>query len=147
MAVEKWFSYGSIRYTIEQILFLLAHKDLLESGRWVPEHKETGYTGSSKGRAYNDEGYFVKPVIIMAELMLRLDACNLDGELVVERYTNGYDEMDIADRHKLDYWGVIYRINSALNYCRGANRKRTNYWNYKAGRSSYIKKRGLSHHA
>ena len=141
MTQKDWFSYGEIKYTLDQILFLLEHKDLLESGRWPPEHKDSGYTGSSKGRAYRTEGYFVKPVIIIAELTTRLKDCNLDGELVIERYTNGYDEMDLADRHKLDYFDVIKRISTALSYCRGYRRKRTNYQEYKAGRSSYLKKR------
>ncbi len=93
MTQPEWFSYGEIRYTLPQILFLLAHKSLLESGYWPPEGKDTGYIGSSKGRAYKAEGYFVKPVVIIAELNFRLEATGFDGELVVERYTDGYDEM------------------------------------------------------
>ena len=146
MTDKEWYSYASIRYTIDQILFLLEHKELLESGFWVPEHKESGYTGSSKGRIYKHEGNFVKPVIIIAELTLRLGAAGFDGKLVVERYTDGKDELDLATLHKLDYWEVIERISTALNYCKGAGRKRTSYQDYKAGHSSYIKRRGLSPH-
>lgn len=142
---EAWFSYGAIRYTIEQILFLLEHKGLLESGYWPPQHKDSGYIGSSKGRAYKTEGYFVKPVIIIAELNFRITLTGLDGKLVIERYADGIDEMDLADQRKLDYWEVVKRIGTALNYCRGANRKRTNYRDYKKGRSSYLKKRESSH--
>ncbi len=127
MTDKDWYSYGEIRYSLEQILFLLLHKALLESGRWPPEHKDTGYTGSSKGRAYKHEGYFVKPIIIIAELKARLEATGFDGKLVVERYTNGYDELDLADRHKMDYWEVVKRISKALNYCQGANRKWYSY--------------------
>ena len=128
---EVWFSYGSIRYSLEQIFFLLENKSLLESGHWVPRHIETGYIGSSKGRKYNTEGYFVKAVVIIAELNLRLNATGLDGILVVERYNHGYDEGELADRYKMDYYEVIDRLNSALSYCRGSKRKDTSYENYK----------------
>ncbi len=147
MTQKDWYSYGEIRYTPEQIIFLLAHKELLESGRWPPQHIETGYTGSSKGRTYNTEGYFVKAVVTIAELNIRLAATNQDGKLVVERYTDGYDEIDLANRHKLDYFEVVKRIGTALRYCGGFKRKRTTYPDYKAGRNSYLKKRGSSHQA
>ena len=123
------------------MLFLLEHKVLLESGRWPPEHIETGYTGSSKGKAYKSEGYFVKPVIIIAELNARLTVCGLDGELVVDRYANGDSEDLLAKRYKLDYWEVVKRIGTALAYCRGSRRKRSKYLDYKANHSSYLKKR------
>ncbi|KKL52335.1 hypothetical protein LCGC14_2286450, partial [marine sediment metagenome] len=74
MTQKDWYSYGEIRYTLSQILFLLEHRDLLESGRWPSEHKETGYTGSSKGRTYKTEGYFVKAIVVIAELNIRLAA-------------------------------------------------------------------------
>ncbi len=141
MTQPDWFSYGEIRYTLDQVLFLLAHKELLESGHWPPQHNDSGYIGSSKGRAYKAEGYFVKPVIIIAELNVRLEAAGDDGELVVERYTGGYDEMDIAEWRGLDYWEVVKKIDTALSYCQGGNRKRTKYQAYKARRSFYLKER------
>ncbi|KKK56351.1 hypothetical protein LCGC14_3065390, partial [marine sediment metagenome] len=112
MVTDDWFSYGDIRYTPEQIFFLLRHKELLEQGKWPSRHTDSGYVGSSKGRTYKTEGYFVKSVIIIAELMIRLEACGQDGELVIERYTNNIDELELADRHKLDYWEVIKRIGT-----------------------------------
>ncbi len=144
---DIWFSYGSIRYSPDQLLFLLEHRALLESGRWPSEHIESGYTGSSKGRAYKSEGYFVKPVIIIAELNARLTSCCLDGELVVGRYTNGYDEVELARIHHLDYFDVVKRIGTALAYCQGAKRKRSSYQDYKKNRMSYQRKREPHHQA
>ena len=133
----SWWSYNEITYTLEQILFLLSHMDLLESGRWPPEHKGGGYTGSSKGRAYKHEGSFVKPVIIMAELTLRLDATGLDGKMVIERYAEDFDEMALAKRYKTDYWEVVARVNSALNYCQGMDRKWISYQSWKISNGTY----------
>ncbi len=138
---DTWYSYGSIKYSPEQNLFLLENMDWLESGRWPSQHIESGYIGGAKSRAYKTEGYFVKAIVIIAELNVRLAACGEDGDLVVARYTDGYDEIDLSYRYGGDYWEVISRINSALNYCRGVRRKRQSYQQYKRGRRSYDKKK------
>uniref|UniRef100_A0A6M3K0Q3 Uncharacterized protein n=1 Tax=viral metagenome TaxID=1070528 RepID=A0A6M3K0Q3_9ZZZZ len=135
--IEVWFSYGEIRYSKPQILFLLAHMDLLERGYWVPRHDDSGYLGSSKGRAYKHEGYFVKPIVIIAELTARLDATGDDGKLVIERYHLEVDELDLADKHRLDYLTVISRIDKAIRYCSGENRKRLSYTAWQISRGIY----------
>ena len=141
MTDATWFSYGEIRYSVPQILFLLEHKSLLESGFWPPEHIESIFYGGGKGRRTKTEATFVKPIIVIAELNYRLKACSLDGQLVIQRYSQGYDEIDLARRHGLEYEQVVENIGISLSYCQGAKRKRTDYNAYEAGRR-YDAKRG-----
>jgi len=131
--IEVWFSPGAIKYTKQQILWMLTFIDLI--GEWLPEHKETGYIGRSKH--IKPFGYFVPSVETMAELKVRLDATGDDGKLVIERYHLEIDELDLADKHRLDYWDVISRIDKAIKYCSGENRKRLSYKAWQISRGIY----------
>jgi hypothetical protein len=58
----------------EHILFVISWADLLEEGKYPPEHKETGYVGGGKSTR-NQQCPFAKPIEILTEVCIRLNMC------------------------------------------------------------------------
>lgn len=127
---KEWYSPSSIRFTKDQLLWLLPHLDNIRAGDWPPEHKETGYIGKSKSKR-KPGAYFEPAVCIGAEVSVRLLACRRDGQMVIARYCWGKNEEELAEYFNLPYDRVIEGINSALRYCTGWKRKRTKYSQWK----------------
>ncbi|KKN70418.1 hypothetical protein LCGC14_0431130 [marine sediment metagenome] len=126
----SWWSYGSIYFTLAQVKWLLEHLNELREGRWPPEHKVSGYTGSPK-RVIRKEGSFVRPAIIAAEMDVRLSKTGNDGLLLEARY-NGTEDSELCSEFNLTQEDLDRRITKALKYITGEHR-RWNDWTDKKG--------------
>ncbi len=115
---KTWYTYGEIVFCRYQVLWILAYAELLETGKWPPEGKETGYINPplSGPPQLKPEGRFVKPSEIIAEVRARLRKTGKDGIILVQsvRAGDGYGEL-------------CQEARDALSYCAGWKRKRMPY--------------------
>ena len=85
-----WYAPDSIKSppTIPQLLWVLPHLPEIKAGFWPPSHKETGYSGSSKGRQGSSEAKFVKPCVVAADIEKLIERERIDGILLEYIYSN-----------------------------------------------------------
>lgn len=144
---DIWFSPSSIRFTREQVIWLLAHLQSISEGYWPTEHEEGGYVymGGSR-RSGRHRGYFETPVAIGAELKVRMERCETDG-LALDYYLSSdtTDKLDLQLKLARYLDTTQKRINRrlgwALGYCCGWHRKQVSYHRYCVHRRSYEKRR------
>jgi len=85
-----WFAPRYIRFTPDHIIFLLIHLEMIRSGHYPPDPRETGYTtGFVKQKGKGHHAYYEKSVQIAAEIGSRLARCGLDRYLVEDYYCRG----------------------------------------------------------
>ena len=113
---DKWWSPSEIRYTPEQVTWLLGLEGIIEPGEWPPECLETGYTGGDGGKV-NHHAPFEVSCCIFSELDARLSSCSTDGELLFAQVK--------AQLH------LSQPARQALSYVSGYKRKRTDYKTYR----------------
>lgn len=113
--MDCWFSPGEIRYTREQVLFILENTEILKEGLWPPEPKETGYTDEGKHPVACHAPYEVACMII-GEVEARLKSCGEAGEALADeaKYIELIDCLSRPARR-------------ALNYVSGFRRRRQSY--------------------
>lgn len=87
------FSYGEIQWCPHQVMWLLKHLETLEAGQRV---KEEVSDTNLKSRQLKAEGYFVSPIIIVAELKVRLEATGFSGKLLKAQAKADYT-LDMLD--------------------------------------------------
>lgn len=104
---DVWYHFGELRFCPFQVIWILSHKDTLQSGDWPPEHREVA--GS---RQFSSEARFARPVLIIAEVMQRLESCGLQGELLLSQVEAGRT-----------YHTLSQGAKAALKYCSGFKRK------------------------
>ena len=127
---KEWYSPGSIHhYTEVQLRWMLPHLEAARVGLWPPEGKETGYVGKSKKS--KPGAYFVPAVCVAGEINIRLKACKRDGLMLRARYCWGLTEEELADYFNLPHDKVLTCLATALDYCSGEKRKRTDYGQWK----------------
>ena len=120
MSPKDWFSPSEIRFTREEMIWLITWLTLLQEGRWPPEHKETGYTGHQGSRGHRAP--FETPVQFAAEVDTRLKTTGEAGEALVDEIQSGI----------VDYEGLSRPARRVLNYISGWRRRRQTYSQWKA---------------
>ncbi len=127
----EWYSYGEIRFTKKQVLWLIPILSSIGIGLWPSQHKETGYAGKSKS-SHKHEAYFTKPAEVAAELESRLERCGADG-LALEFWIcmsagdDPYLKQRIAKYLRCSYSQACERLELALRYCCGKDPKNKTY--------------------
>ncbi|MCJ7634857.1 hypothetical protein MUP77_21020, partial [Candidatus Bathyarchaeota archaeon] len=61
--------FAWLRFCPYQVLWILANSETLHSGKWPPQYS----IEEPRKKQINNEGYFVKPAIIIAEVEKRLE--------------------------------------------------------------------------
>ena len=118
---KDWYHYGEIRWCPWQVLWILQHAETLKAGRW-PTQEELSHPNSPiRKRQFKTEGYFVKSVIIIAELKARLKTTGLSGKLLKAQAKAG----DTIDMLELE-------AREALMYVSGWRQKAVSYPRWKA---------------
>lgn len=125
---KEWYSYAEIRWCPHQCLWALANRRTLESGRWVekPERVEVGARG--KGQKPG-EGYFVKAVVILGEVMARLQTTGEDGAGLLKEVDQGRDITTLSR--------AAFEV---LRYISGYRRKKLAYgaWRWQRGKRERV---------
>jgi len=128
MTDREWYSYGEIRFSRSQILWLIMHLEFAPDG-WPPEYKESGYVGGKSSR--KQRAPFEMPACIWAELRKRIEATGQNGLWMEIVYSNPenypWQIQHIANAMRFEYRTIERRIHTALRYVTGRRRKAISY--------------------
>lgn len=113
---REWWSYREIRFTKQQVLWILKHADLLRDGCWPPEPAPSGYTDLLRIRKKGSEAYFAKPIEIIAEIEIRLEKCGLDGLILEAIECWEKTEESLSKQLNMPQWSIRKRRKGALAY-------------------------------
>ena len=100
---QDGFLFAHIRFCAFQVLFILANGDYLHAGKWPPQ-----YSAFEEPRKHqiSEEGYFVKPALIIAEVEKRLETTNTQGKLLVAQCKAG-ESLEFLDD---EAWEVLMYV-------------------------------------
>lgn len=110
---KEWYHYGEIRFCLYQILWIIEIAGTVGFYSWPPNPEGSGYIDPMIKTGYASEAYFVKPVVVLAEVETRLKRCGTDGKLLKAEVLAG---LELSPESK-----------DALMYCKGKWRKRMSY--------------------
>ena len=128
---KDFYSYSEIRFTRNQVIWILEHLDGADS--WPPDFKVTGYSGKKKG-GLNKRAYFDNPKVIIGEINRRLKFTKTDGKLLKSQVQSGITE----------YENLEWEAQNALNFLSLWDfRKRPRYFEWKKWRKYYFKQKSL----
>ncbi|MFH1859807.1 MAG: hypothetical protein ABH870_02145 [bacterium] len=111
-------------YKRGQVIYILKNSGFFSLGLVPPSYKETGYIGKSSTKGFHAP--FENPVMLWAELSLRISHTNQDGYYLSQVYSseNQLVEMDrIARAFQIDINEVSSRVEKALKYVTGVCRR------------------------
>jgi len=122
--LEDGFAPYEIRFTQEQIIWLLGYLDFLKKeNRWPPLGGDVLVKSGIQGRAY-----FEIPIGIAAEIELRLKALGNPDEFIIrDRFCHDEDVWMLGKKYHLNSGEIGMRINRGLAYIAGFSRKRISY--------------------
>jgi len=120
---KDWYHYGEIRWCPFQVMWILDPKNrsLLRWGNWPKD--PDGSDDNSGQRIIKTEATFTKPILILAEVKIRLERTGKDGKILVAQIEADYD-FNSLDRDARD----------ALMYVKGFRRKKDNFVKWKKER-------------
>lgn len=121
---KDWYHWGEIRWCVRQIIWILRHADTFRAGEWVARHEESG-----ESRQLHPEAYFVKAVLIIAEVEKRLETTGVAGKLLVAQ-SKVVDNLDMIDD---EAW-------EALMYVSGWNPKAMPFKDWRKQRRYRVKR-------
>jgi hypothetical protein len=108
-----WISEGTLNYSPDHVAWLLEYLEDLKEGRYPVRHKDSGYTGRTRGRKV---WYQMKAVMAYIEISRRLAKCGTDRLLVELYYCQGWDVDRIAKYVSKTPEDVIDRIGNVISY-------------------------------
>ncbi|MGD0794947.1 MAG: hypothetical protein ABR958_05070 [Dehalococcoidales bacterium] len=113
-----WFAPRYIRFTYEQMIFLLIHLPMLRAGHYPPDPKNSGYVDSPVVQTgiQRTSAYFTKSAELAAEIDSRLTRCGLDRYLVEDYYCRSIPEEDLARHLDIEVPKIRRCIKSAVSY-------------------------------
>lgn len=103
--MEDWYSPSKINYCREHNIFIILNLEDMRAGRYPPEHKESGYSGKTKG-GISKHAYFEASCMIGAEVYRRLKITGMDGKLLKAQVQGGiidYELLEPESQMALDY--------------------------------------------
>jgi len=109
----NWWRPGKITFSRDQMLFLLEHLELLKQGIYPPDPFSPNLNAIPYSQTIRTTAYFEKACQLAAEVEVRLDACGVDGKLLLAEVRAGIP-LSIESRR-------------ALAYVSGWRRKRMSY--------------------
>lgn len=122
-----WYSQHAIDFTTrQQIEWLVENLPLLRDGIWPPRPDVSSAIDprSLDFHHVTARAYFETPVQYAAEIEIRLITCHEDGVMVRLLICYGESLETIARSFRLHPDEVWFRVNAALNWTVGRERKR-----------------------
>ena len=138
-----WYSYGVFRFTREQIIWAISHRDSFDKGRWPREPSKYETDEFDRERKewikvivestfvdliglgqLKADAYFISPKTIWADVTRRLELTKTDGKLLMKEIESmvqpNYNGIEFAEaRCALDYMSLF------------DFRKRPEYWQWR----------------
>lgn len=136
MTKKDWHNPHSIRFSRQQIKWLISILSILRDGEYPPNPKESGYTDQGiQSRQFRPGAKFETPAGIAAELDYRIQRAGLDGLLLELLYTNEPDDELFVIQHiayalNEEVIDIEQRIKNALTYISGDGRKVPSYYKF-----------------
>ena len=142
MTEPEYYKPGEIRYSRQQIEWLIPYLPFLRSGSYPRDPAESGYTEASiSKRQIKAKAGFITGAEIAAELDWRISQCGIDGLFLEMSYSQPDDKMfviqHIATALRVEVSQIERDIHRALNYISGFRRRTRTYsqWkNHKGGK-------------
>lgn len=139
---DDWFSYGQIRFTYPQILWILCNLNELRFGVWPEKHKESGYEngqGRREGpKRVSCEGGHVKACTIAAEIDTRLDMIPLPQRYWPQyKYTDGVSYKEIAKFEHVTEDEIRREVARMARFLTGWKRSQVDYETFIKERRKY----------
>lgn len=139
---EPYYKAGEIKFSREQIVWLIPYLPILRNGSYPRGPTESGYTDAPVGkRQIKARADFINPVEIAAELDWRIEQAKEDGLFLEMVYSQPDDKLlvmqHIASALNVDINKIERDIHRALNYVSGFRRRGRTYkqWkNHKGGK-------------
>ena len=128
-----WVSPADYKWWPEHTRWAIENLTLLQEGLWPPDPRDTGYTDIPI-RRNNNQAYFVTPVVLSAEIKVRLKRCGPDGTLAYQCLAEGWDELTLSELMKTPVYIIERRVNRVVKYCSGAKRRLITYDEFKQHR-------------
>jgi len=103
IGTEGGYLFAHLRFCPFQVVWILANSDYLHAGKWPPR-----YSALEEPRKHqiSEEGYFVKPALIIAEVEKRLETTNTQGKLLVAQCKAGETLQTLDD----EAWEVLMYV-------------------------------------
>ncbi len=122
MAGKDFYVPSEIRFTRQQVLWLIKNLPTLRSGYWPTE--ASSYIGIPGRKSGKHKAYFETPVEYAAEIQSRLERAHGQGGLILLAI-EGWDMTvaSLAAYFKLPEWVILRRRRQALAYVAGWRRK------------------------
>jgi hypothetical protein len=113
---KAWYASPQIRFTIDEVIWILRNAELLHEGVWPPDPAISGYTTmpSVKKKRGGKNAPFTKAVEVIAEVERRLEHCGLDGLMVYLYYTYDFDDQRLTKFFRVREDEVRYRIDAIV---------------------------------
>lgn len=130
-----WYPHHEITFRPEHMIFLIKSLPILQEGTYPRNPIGTGYTDHRIAIKRGKGGsYFETPVSLAAEVETRLEACGQDGLLLEALYCWGKRPNYLMRIFHCDEYTLERRINSALWYISGWQRKEQPYREFRVRR-------------
>ena len=130
---DIYFNIWEIRFTQDQIKWLIPILPALRLGHFPAKTTDTGYFDPQiSGKGGTPKTPFARAVEVAGELDYRIEAAGLDGLLLEFLYSGDTQDMLSMMQHIGNCLGyslddVRRHVNSALSFVKGYRRKRCNY--------------------
>lgn len=121
---ETWYSLGEIRFTRKQCLWVIRSLPYLRGGGRPANPAGSGYVDSPISKRKGKSGaYFEEPILLAADIQIRLEHCGLDG-LILEAI-EGWDKTvaSLSQYLHIPGWSILKRRKNALGYISGPARR------------------------
>jgi hypothetical protein len=128
MELKIWFEMREIRFTHEQVKFLLQNLSMLRSGQYPKQ--PVGYNLCDSFNPNKGNAAFTKSCEVAGEIDTRLQNCAIDGLITEAYFCNELPIIRImyyCDQTEEEIWN---RIDRCIRYCSGMKRKKQNYRNW-----------------
>jgi len=130
-----WYPQNQITFRREHMIFLIKSLSILQEGHYPRNPIGTGYTDHriviKRGKGGS---YFEHPVQLAAEVETRLEACGQDGLLLEALYCWGKRPEYLTRVFHCEEYTLAKRVNSALWYISGWERKEQSYRDFRTRR-------------
>jgi hypothetical protein len=137
MPEQDWYPAHAIKYTRQQVIWLLSLLPSLRDGSYLPNPKESGYTKAPIGKSQiNSKATFITPAEIYSELTNRIETAGEDGLWLEMAYSCGIENRFVIEQHiasatNSDINEIDKRVQRALTYISGKYIKERNYQDWK----------------
>lgn len=119
---KDWYSPREIRFTREQVLWLLRNLPTLKEGYWPIE--ASSYIDIPIGKKSSKSGaYFETPTQFAAEIETRLERAGIDGLILEAIECWDKSEASLAAYLRMPEWVIGRRRRRALAFVAGWRRK------------------------